>query len=786
MVLYFTIIDSVGHETPIDDPIGWDSTVLVLDRDPDKHGVAFKYQASPYTYDGVAFQLLKAEYELNGIEGKMYLRVEIDCGDGIEELETFRFVFLQYDDSQGGGCSVTIPVEDQDDAVVLFNRIDQKVNLATTETFEGSALSAYTALPFVKTLPGKRILVQDYSTQPADLQESFPGDFFTGGSPTPPTGYADRQAAFSVPGFTNREAIELGNYYHPSNTRPVADVAMAGGFSAWEPPPPGYIYLPYWINDGTNSWDHVFPFENIPPIVNYDASLGPVYGDITVTIEGRYRKVFTPVDVFGTPASGIDRLAVYLGILKGFSDPADPLSWTWLSTVGSDFDVYPLGALTNLPLGDDFTFSFPGVVLEPGDRIYYFDKISYRKKTAYSTTDALYITNVEDSYFKVSGLSEVADSTAKLFMINEAFSRVTEAVTDDRLRVYSDFYGRTDSQPYTAVSDGCGSHTSITQGKLIRKLEDVTPAGVFALSFKDLWDGMNPVHNLGAGIEPDPARPGFNRLRIEEWRHFYEYDTILECIGVDEVKRSVSAADHVSIFKFGYAKWEAEAFNGIDEFMTQREYRTELTQASKTFSQISNFIASGYAIEVTRRKGNTDTKDWRYDNDAFLITMRRSSGVLIPQVGDISGDANILDPTTVYNFKIRPSAMAMHWLPYVLASYRQADVASRIIFTDGTGNYNAEGELSAGICIIEGGVISEKQDLSPNDMAAPTDGLPIKFNESIAYEFPITWAQFKALKASPAKWIYYENDRTSGYGWIRSVQFKLTESKATFNLIPSR
>ncbi|MBI1692786.1 MAG: hypothetical protein FYV88_5090, partial [Bacteroidetes bacterium] len=34
-------------------------------------------------------------------------------------------------------------------------------------------------------------------------------------------------------------------------------------------------------------------------------------------------------------------------------------------------------------------------------------------------------------------------------------------------------------------------------------------------------------------------------------------------------------------------------------------------------------ISSGYSIEVTRRIGNADSKDWRLDNEYFVICLKR-------------------------------------------------------------------------------------------------------------------------------------------------------------------
>ena len=794
MIFYFDIEDRNGVMHAILDPVGWDGTTLILERDSSgKHGVFFQFQAEPYTYDGIASQLLRKEYEQYGIEGKMYLHISYDCGAGIETFDRFRFNFQEYEDMTGEECSVTIPIESEDDAMVLRNRIDQKVNLQTLVAFDGvTALPAYAALPFEKTLPSKGILVTDHSKQTAAFSEEYFGQSFDGEEPTDPTWKA-RQVAFSVPGFQTVVASEIGGYYTPVNNQPEYDAPMDGANSGWGAPyPAGWIELPYW--NGVDNWDRLFPFEEIPPIINYDASLGPDYGPINLTIEGRYNKEFLSMDdpiQITVPVSEIERVAVYMGILKGGYNPASPSSWVWLSpgtpTGSANWNVMPYtGVKDTGAVNGTFNFTF-NVTLNPGDRLYYFDKVAYRKKDTNQFISALNITQRADTYFKATAVSYTPATTAKLFMLYEAMSRVVEAISNDKMRVVSFFFGRTDGQPYAAQSDGCGSWTAITQGLFIREMEKRLPnrPPVFALSLKDIYDNINPLYNIGIGMEPDTQRPGFNAVRIDPWWAFYQQSIVLRCTGVGTIRRTIRTAEHVSIFKFGYSKWEAEQYNGIDEFNTTREYRTTLTQVNSTFTQLSNFISSGFASEVTRRLGGASSQDWRYDKDTFIYAMKRVSGVLQVQVGDVGNPSNIVDPNTAYNWRIRPSTMALYWLPRILASYKQATVNSEIIFTDGTGNFYASGFANSN-CVIEGKTIAENENLSPSDMGNPSEGLPVWELERATYQWPMTLPQFKDLRSHPADLIYFENDNDSGEGWIDRVEYKVNDGIATFTLIPAR
>jgi hypothetical protein len=797
MKFFFELEDRFGVTTTIDDPIGWDNMTFILERDKGKkHGVFFAFQADPFIYDGEAGMILKTEYNAYGIEGEMYLRISYDCGTGFETLPKMRFVFESYEAIAGSECSVTLPVESLDEAVLLRNRVDQKVNLQTTLAFDGTtALPTYAALPFTKTLPAKSITVTNAANNNVDIAETYPGYWYN----TPPA-YADqtkgwRQVAFAVPGFVLKTSQEIGQFIVPTDTTVSRDEPMEGNTAGyWEPPPDdSWIHLPYWINDGANTWDNLFPFDSITPILNYDASLGSVYGVMTVTIEGRYNKRWDAYNNAGVTTSVMERAAVYLGILKGGHDQQYASSWQWLSpgtpTGGNAFNIYPytLGGVA-IGVGGDFTFSF-NVQLRPGDRVYYFDKVAYRKKDSQNINPALTISNLNGSFIKISGLSKSPDTTCKLFMLNESFSRVCEAISNDKFRFYSDYLGRTDAQPTASATDGCGSYMAITQGLFIRRVELVrtTTPPLFSVSLNDLWTGANPILNLGLGIENDPNRPGFRRVRVEPWRFFYKTgNPALICAGVTDIQRKVVTAEHTSVFKFGFQKWEAEAFAGIDEYMTQREYRTHLTQTNQTLSQISSFVGSTFAIEVTRRKGNTTSEDWRYDQDIFVICMKRTAGVLNVQVGDITGAANITDPASILNFRIRPSVMALQWLPYVLKSYRQAGFGDTIIFTDGSGNVYATGLLTNSPCVIEGHAISEKEDLSPSDMANPNDGVPIDYPERVVYQHPLTVPEFFALLNNASNEIEFYNDQDGGFGWIDRVEYKVNDGLANFSLIPSR
>jgi len=462
-------------------------------------------------------------------------------------------------------------------------------------------------------------------------------------------------------------------------------------------------------------------------------------------------------------------------------------------------------------------------------------------------------------------LTHFNQSTAKVFAVNEVLSRISESITNDKLRAYSEYFGRTDSQPYATTEDGCGALEAITNGLRIRGQENKTPGqtDVFSQSLQDMFKGLCPIHNIGMGIETDTNREGYNRLRVEPWNFFYNDTLMMSCTGINGLTRELNDKEIFSTFNFGYNKWEAEEYNGLDELLTKRSYRTALSQIKNDLPQISTFISSGYALEVTRRKGNDNTKDWRYDNDVFIVCMKRgavanflilfqasntlkvavfgddyslaeqvfvvgqtvvidavlnngtftvtdvsritgnlqvtvaetvvselyganvaNSAALSVELGNVTNPVNIVDPDTLYNFRISPVRNAMRWMNKILASYRQFDANAKILFTDGDGNYFAQGEMTDTNCRLEAAALTENQTIDISSFAASADAKPVLFPERVTYTYPFTAQDYVNIKANPGGKIYFESLNDSGYGWIDTIKWNPDDGTVSFSLIP--
>jgi len=888
----FSILDRNAVTTVIDEPVGWDSMKITIKRDLEKHGIFFDYQGNDFkfydarpskrgVYDieyesnfsttkpGGAFGIIKEEYETYGVEGNLVLIIEQTCGKTYEELYRGRFVFREYKEYCGDECYCKIPVETTSDVITLNNRWDQKVNLESLVSFDGiTNLDQYEFLGKQIELKSKGVLLQDKAelTEQKELlvKLSDIGYIF------PPTDPGQSYAWVNIilP-FDNTALSEFGNF------SPVTDITNTFiAYGAYHPAgPDGFKDLDF-IFKGTNTDDPSFP--QPPPVLSsvlFDWAPNP------------YLMYYSPDN-----ANNLDFVQQFDLKINTAYKLSLKSSWVYawhhaMVKRKKDGSIEVLDNDTQKNVGTT-TFSYwgintdhdliynktvPGISLERGEYLFFVVGGLIAFNTANLETGDAYKITVTAGSIEATTMSYSKPTPAKIFLVNESFSRIAEGITDDKIRAFSEYFGRKDSKPYAVTTDGCGSLEAITNGLFLRDIvkkddNDV----VFSQSLKDMWDGLEPIHHIGCGIEDDPRRNGFKCLRIEPWKYFYSNDIILVLDGVDQIGKEVQESEHYSTFTFGYDKYEAEEFNGLDEFLTQRFFRTTLTQIKAELSKLSKMIASGYAIEITKRKGNKDSKDWRFDNETFIICLKRgqpalpaqsyntrfyhtsiafigiterpdwatigssfsisgasdtgnnktflinnayfSSGnfyvsvfpypvnsiitqiitvtpvadpdALTVEMGNITDPKNIIDPDTIYNFRISPIRNAMRWTDKLFSGYRTMDDNSQAIFMDGKGNYFASGYMN-GSCVIELNAMAENETIDLSKFSDADTASPKLRPERMKLTYPMSVADFKTILSQPYGVIKTIDSCNNEAGWIDEINYTPSEGNATFSLIPA-
>lgn len=784
MLWRFSLVDYTtnpsGVTTIVDEPNGWENIALSVRRDEEMHGVFFEFTSNELTFYGEGMTIIRDAYEGYGVEAKVNVIVESSCGDDIwETFYTGSLVFTKYKYVCGQLCYVSIYSEQNDIITDFKNRLDQAVDLGSTTSFDGTTLPSYTNLPKSQYLVSKGLYKRTDRTMNNDFYVPQScivryNDINAG------SGLATRDCVVYW-GFDYENALydevknwgAVDNWDYSANSMNTLTIEDAGqyqidfrlkGIALGAAQTQAYI-----LGSSGGSLENGFldMWVDVILMVNYSQ-----------TILGSY--------YLNCPSQSLQ--IAYQGptTSSGFSMECHPTYGGGPSPTYNTFDENN-PSVAHIPIDESYSGT---MTLQQGDTVAVYIKIrqegQYHRQLA-NRNDMYWAQGFkksDDSFFRASLVSYKPSTTCDLFLANESFARTTESITDNKMTVYSDYFGRTDSQPFQANQDGCGSLQAITKGLLIRQQSISGNTPQLNISFRELFDGMNAIHNIGIGIEDNSYGGTAQKVvRVEPVEHFYDKNTtILTCDNVNQVTESVLENRIFSHIEAGYAKYESEDITGIDEFLSRRNYRTEWKTVRNTANRVCPFIASGYALEVTRRKGHLTTSDWRLDNDIFIICMKRYLGDIVVEQGHISSPVNIIDDSTVYNFAISPLRNAARWLKTWFAGITNP-YTSRLILTDGTGNYYAGGQYT-GNCPIDNEVWDESLPLESSMFVNPDMVLPLWKPKQVQFEYPLSFSEYQILKNNPYGVIKYScTDNLYQYGYILNIEYKPNTGIANFTLL---
>lgn len=732
----------------IEEPIGFDDIELSIKRDDKLHGMTFEASTSPLEFYGAAQAYLKEKYEQSGVKANVTFEAFAACGGyDYEEALSGRLNFGKKKGKCGFECTTSIPLEQDSCELILKSRYDQKVDVDKAVGVDGvTPLTEYAGLAEEKTLPAH------------DLK-------------TGTEGYVQDEG----------DTIDLTifvNYGGDPAVRPTYARAIDESLITSQLLPTVFASSDNGLNDSILS-----------PVLLLSDELGNCY-DGTFNYEARLKGSFdfNFVNSDGSPNPGTTFFFFKAVLGRGEWNefpPPDPQTGDWDKglTIINSANVNPT------VVGDhwtgNFDISFTGTVnLATGEGVYsYLVWEALGGFTDIKMTGG--ITFDKETYIKIQGIRSCPPSQAELYLVHESLSRVTEAVTNGCMRVKSSYYGRTDSEPFAFDDDGCGGLRSVTSGLKIRNaVEDK-----FFASPKDLIEGLNAIDNIGIAVEPDPDIPNKSLLVIEDLNYFYRDEEILRHDAIPEAGDDVEETKHYSKIDVGYKKWEVESVNGLDEIHSTRQYNTSIDTINSTFDITSNLVAGSYPIEITRQQSFAETgaADTKYDNEIFIISMVRTGyvyGTIEPDLGNITSPENIFSPSTIYNYPLSPIRNLMRWYKSIAPAFAAlSDSDNKLFFSSGTGNLLGKGMVSSTECRLENMPLQENQNLFVTHFANPADYQPLWKNEIITYEYPMSIAEYKLVKANPYGYISAQcgNGEFVKY-WIKEIKFKPAKGSATFIL----
>lgn len=718
----------------IDEPVGFSDMILRAKRDDAWHGVFFEASTSELQFYGDAFDYLLNKKETFGFDGDVTFTATTQCG-GEDAIFDGKLDFRQFKRKCGTDCYIYMPVEQEGCLMTLRNRYDQKVDMDNLTSFNGlTIIPNYNGLNFTMELAAQEMQarIEGYV---ADGGEVFNLDIFPVGS-----GPDYRGKIYAVrPDYSNAIISSINQ----AQLTPTVQAASDNG-----------------LNDSVLS-----------PVLLLDNE--DTCYDNNIIYEGRLKGSSTFCLDDDTPGSGGDAsFDIKLQVVKGNDVPFG--SFTILHTV-TIFD----GVLPENVFVFDFDLPFSGTTtLDDGEGIFAYYILNTNSDTRFCSTGAgNNITWDEETYIILNSVRQCPPTNATVSLIHETASHVVEAITDHCLTVKSDYYGRTDSEPYAAATDGCGALRVLTSGLRLRNAE--TPKH-FA-SLKEVFDGLNAIDNIGMSVED-------TQLRIEPVEYFYQDELILSLPYIPEATYELQEDMAYSLVKIGYDKWETENVNGLDEFNSNKEFRTTLKAIDNTLDQTSNFIAGGYPIEHTRQQSFADTgaADTKYDNDTFIICVTRlpyayGNDYAVEQ-GNIENGANMYSPSTAYNWRIRPMYNLMRWWKSIAQSYvNLANSASKLFFSAGTGNLLATGDMLSDPCRVDAVTKPENGDLARSDMFTGKD--PIWKPETVNIRYPMSLKEYNLVKANPYGYIYFQCG-TGDYdkGYITNLLYRVAKGEVEMTL----
>jgi hypothetical protein len=740
----FTLIDSSSVSTVVESPVGWNGIGGNLTRNIVHHGININISTDSFEWVGEAYGLLYTEYQTNGANGQYQVQIDYECaeGDGYTNYFIGAFDFNTFERQCSDYCFIKISVTASKCTDVFMSRMGQDVDIEATTNFDGQAITP--PLLRVLNIEGQDIFLQNkanheggggWNTTITDLS-GLTGNRF-----------------YDIPIYLpNTPIAEMGNdvsgspAWNVNNFNPNVVAKNSGLDNISFPLPDGvddfdsyYQFLYLYEPGNTNCVNQL----NVEWRCKGDFELTPNYnGNVTITLRSARINPITNDDF-------VDLGTVVIGTTVALSNG--------LTTTISFDETF--SGLPNQPQNNSF--------------IHYYWHVNIFKSSA-SGTDTTFIDIVYDggstNYYNMEANSACPATVATSVYLPELLKFLPTAYMDDDCP----------SVVMEEELNQCLDFYQITKGSFIRQVTEPSVPKLF-VSYEYLFEQCRKIFNIGWGFDNNETE-----LKIARIEHFYK-STIVVDVGLVDKAIFTTAKDLIyGTIMVGYNKWEAEEFNGLDEMNTERQYRRNIDSNPTELDLMADIISAGYTIEVTRRKNQarTGTSDWRYDDDLFIVNANVIEGNLYAYRGIDANPDNVYSPNTRMNYALTPARSLMRWFKSIAAA--QPTVANEnFIFTSGTGNYIAQGQMLY-YCPIEGSTLSEKETIDVSNFDNDYYITPIWKTEYVTFTAPFSMADFEDVKVNPYGAIRFRCSDTYYIGNIVEINHDPNEGLAEFKLLIRR
>lgn len=727
MIFRFTLSHAVLGSQVISECDGWKECKLKLERHEEFHSLIEYFEGDFVFYgdngsENGGIDFIREVERVYGADAELAITIEI-APDNFAYQTVFIGQLDLWNIEEMPDNKAQVPIIRNDFWAKFINRYDTPVNIQSEQSIDGDSVDVFDSVSL-------RLLSQK-------IQKRYYGDWTLG------------ESAF---------ILAAGGYlqFTPS-TVSLDEIEEAFNlFFAWNPE------KPVWFMEMAESGSYVFDFQLC--ISNNLGPSGAPGGD--------------PIDDFRIFSGGWD---LYFQL-----NDETPILFSELDVslgAGSiGFTKFNYATTLDLQVGD-----IVRVYGEEVANLYTYCSIWGNDGALYSLggtpTTIENRTGIEiPSYFDVVGQTVFPDNNSPGFLLHDVAGQTLDRIVSSDQSFYSELLGsdRTIYRQYEG--DGCAWEYALLKGLQVRRYSLLEKP--FFQSFKQWWEGANPILNLGLGYE---TIIGQENIRVEEKRHFYDDSDV--SVNIDFVRDIVRKYDDARIFKtvkIGYKKWQSEDISGIDDPQTKKTYATILKKAGREMILESEFIAASLAIETTRRKTREKSADYKFDNDTFIIAINPVpidvSPETDPDVTDYEPEldenfdsiTNLLNSETRYNLRLTPARNFLRWRDWLSASL-QAYPDSTFKFSAAEGNYDMTSDMinTSDGCVENRLDVSEKQDM-------PVSADP--FHLALLYEIkcPLDWDDYVLIRANRKRAIgISQTDENHVKFFIKDLEYEVVQGLVT-------
>lgn len=304
---------------------------------------------------------------------------------------------------------------------------------------------------------------------------------------------------------------------------------------------------------------------------------------------------------------------------------------TWANNVGGPVHDYQMfvwveraGALVSQQFKPAVSNKFPipntfYIDVQKDDQIYVGIKVTHANNVQGWYTDT-YVNTINFKQYTIA-----PPSNCIAYKVIDFLNHLVATITGKTNRVISEYFG----------PGGAGEHLAITSGYAIRKF-DVSIDKPIQCDASTAFESLAAIKNIGIGFKtvPDPITGDEEEyIFVEPQPYFFKRGIIAT---ISEAYEWNGGHDKDRTFNqvlIGYQTYADKELNTLDEFNTEQELLLPVKTYKNTLTKKSDFIASGYSIEIHRREQFKENPSTSLSNDDKLFIIAYTETVEYPGVG---------------------------------------------------------------------------------------------------------------------------------------------------------